>query len=101
MSLQLRNWANQRGLIRQHFLPSQAPDRMRFWLTKRGRPLQPTFQPPIPQFHLGNTARAKTPFGWLCWLLGVFWLVWFICQWKRDLLTELMPTTVLISAFKM
>lgn len=73
MSLQLRNWGNKKGLIKQHCLPSQAPDRTRFWLTtrdKRERALQPTFQPPIPQFHLGNTTGAKTPF---CWLW--FWLV--------------------------
>lgn len=81
-SVQLRNWGNKKGLIRQHCLPSQAPDRRRFWFTmrdKRGRALQPTFQPPIPQLCLGNTAGTKTPF---CWsFFG--WLVWFICEWKR------------------
>lgn len=83
MSLQLRNWGNKKGLIRQHCLPSQASDRTRFWLPmkdKRGRALQPTFQPTIPQFCLGNTAGAKTPFCWLCWLLGFFWLVYLLME---------------------
>lgn len=77
MSLQLRNWGNKKGLIRQHCLPSQASDRIRFWLSmkdKRGRALQPTFQPTIPQFCVGNTAGAKTPFLLVVLVVGVFFV---------------------------